>query len=254
MDRALSFGSAAADYHRYRPGYPEALVELVLAHVTGPLSRAIEVGAGTGKATAVFTTRVPAIVAVEPDPEMRAVLTQEVIRHGWGVEVVGSTYEELDPERVGTFDLLYAAASFHWTDPISRWDRAVALLRPGGTLAVFGAARDLADPGLRDAVDALTADTLGSAPGLGWTTADLEAHPGLTAVVEASLPQHESLSAADYLAHLATVSAYRVLADDARADLLARVRDLLPDPVETLVRVPVHLARRTASPHPRSTP
>jgi SAM-dependent methyltransferase len=250
VDRALSFGSAAVDYHRYRPGYPGALVDLVLDHATGPVGRAVEVGAGTGKATAVFAARVPAIVAVEPDPEMRAVLTQQVGRHGWGVEVVAATYEELDPEKVGTFDLLYAAAAFHWTDPATRWERAAALLRPHGVLAVFGAARDLADQALRDAVDVVADHALGPDPSIGWTADVLREHPAFTDVVDTALPQHDRMSADDYVAHLSTLSAYRVLADDARTDLLARVRAMLPNPVDVVVDVPLHLARRTD----RSTP
>ena len=54
------------------------------------------------------------------------------------------------------------------------------------------------------------------------------------------------MSADDYVAHLTTILAYRVLPDDQRADLLARVRALLPDPVEITEDVTLHLARRTA--------
>ncbi len=240
----------AEAYHRHRPGYPAAVAELVLAHAEGPVRRALEVGAGTGKATAVFAGRGLDVVAVEPDPAMRALLAGEAAAHGWPVEVRAATFEDLDPAQpgLGPFDLVYAAAAFHWTDPASRWDRAVALLRPGGVLAVLGCARDLADPDLRARVDDLTDGRLAGGhrgPALGsWTIADVAAHPALCDAVETVLERRAMMAAEDYVAHLATVSAYLVLAPDDRADLLAAVRALLPDPVEVSEDVPLHLARR----------
>lgn len=53
-DRALSFGAVAEAYERYRPGYPVELLDLVLAYAGRPLRTALEIGAGTGKATRLF--------------------------------------------------------------------------------------------------------------------------------------------------------------------------------------------------------
>lgn len=49
--RSLSFGSVANQYERYRPDYPDGLVEAVEQYAGRPLGSALEVGAGTGKAT-----------------------------------------------------------------------------------------------------------------------------------------------------------------------------------------------------------
>jgi SAM-dependent methyltransferase len=245
VDRALSFGSDAEAYDRFRPGYPDSLVDLVLAHAEGPVTTALEVGAGTGKATAVFAARGLAVTAVEPDAAMRALLDRQVELHGWDVEVVDATFETLDLDAVAPVDLLYAAAAFHWTDPATRWSRAAAALRPGGALAVFGTARDLADLALREAVDALTAGVLVEDPTLSWTIDELRADPAFTDVVETTLPRTASMRADDYVSHLSTVSAYRVLAAYDREDLLSRVRRLLPEEVEVTEDVPLHLARRS---------
>jgi predicted nicotinamide N-methyase len=53
--RARSFGVAAADYDKYRPRYPYQLVDDVVAMLPG--RRVLEVGAGTGIATAAFAAR-----------------------------------------------------------------------------------------------------------------------------------------------------------------------------------------------------
>ena len=65
--RALSFGSVAAAYEQFRPGYPEALVDAVLAYAGHPVHTALEIGAGTGKATRVFAVR--GITAPPPYPQ-----------------------------------------------------------------------------------------------------------------------------------------------------------------------------------------
>ena len=49
--RARVFGEVAEEYDRLRPGYPTELIAEVVAHVEGQDRRALEVGAGTGKAT-----------------------------------------------------------------------------------------------------------------------------------------------------------------------------------------------------------
>src|SRR5687768_1887534 len=108
MSRSQSFGAAARDYHRFRPGYPAELVDLVLAHAVGPVQRALEIGAGTGKATRLFAERGIHVTAVEPDAGMRAVLRADT--SGLPVTVVPSTFEAIDLAAVGPVDLCFAAA------------------------------------------------------------------------------------------------------------------------------------------------
>lgn len=80
VERALSFGSAASAYERFRPGYPDELVDEVLASAGRPVRTALEIGAGTGKATRVFAGRGIAVTATVsaylelPDPARRQVL------------------------------------------------------------------------------------------------------------------------------------------------------------------------------------
>ena len=51
-EQRLVFGEVAEQYDRSRPSYPDAMVDdLVELAGLGPGCRALEVGAGTGKAT-----------------------------------------------------------------------------------------------------------------------------------------------------------------------------------------------------------
>lgn len=130
--RARSFGRVAESYEQYRPGYPDALVDHVLA--LGPGRRVLEAGAGTGLATRAFARRGAAVVAVEPDPDMAAVLRTRTA--DLDVQVVVSGFEEYRAEP-GSADLVVAAQAWHWVDPARGGAVAARALAPGGSLAVW---------------------------------------------------------------------------------------------------------------------
>ena len=138
--RGLVFGTVAESYERFRLGYPDEVVDRTVRYAARPVRTAVEVGAGTGKATRAFASRDIAVTAIEPDPDMFSVLERETA--GMPVTPVRSTYEEYDGPPA---DLLYAASAMHWTAPASRWTHAARLLLPGGVVAVFGAEMRLAD-------------------------------------------------------------------------------------------------------------
>jgi SAM-dependent methyltransferase len=140
--RGLLFGSVAECYERYRLDYPDELVDTVLGYAGRPVCTALEVGAGTGKATRPFAARGIEVTALEPDADMAKVLAR--VTHGLPVRPVVTTFEHFRTE--SRFDLVYAAAAWHWTSPVTRWAQAVELLVPGGVLALFGAPAELKGP------------------------------------------------------------------------------------------------------------
>ncbi|MFC7586281.1 class I SAM-dependent methyltransferase [Nonomuraea antimicrobica] len=147
--RALSFGEIAEAYERFRPGYPDELFDVVMAYAAQPVRTALEIGAGTGKATRLFARRGVVVTATEPDGAMLAKLRKHVPAD---VRTVRAAFEDLRPgERYG---LVYAAAALHWTSPEDRWSRMATLLEPGGVFASFGGPFHLADPAVAEAVRA----------------------------------------------------------------------------------------------------
>jgi SAM-dependent methyltransferase len=68
----FSFGAAAAAYAEHRPDYARAAVRWALERAPGP--RVLDLGAGTGKLTAVMAALGADVIAVEPDPAMLAEL------------------------------------------------------------------------------------------------------------------------------------------------------------------------------------
>src|SRR5689334_20531712 len=116
VERALSFGTVAEAYERYRFGYPVELLELVTEYAGTPIGTALEIGAGTGKATRLFAQGGIAVTATEPDAAMLGELRKDLPAN---VTPVVSAFEDLPLDT--SYDLVYSAAALHWTNPEGRW-------------------------------------------------------------------------------------------------------------------------------------
>lgn len=125
--RAESFGSIAASYDRYRPSYPEALIDELVALRPAAV---LDVGCGTGKAARLLTARGLPVLGVEIDPEMAAVARN----HGVTVEI-GSFEKWDDADR--RFDLIISAQAWHWVNPQIGAPKAARLLNAGGVVTLF---------------------------------------------------------------------------------------------------------------------
>jgi SAM-dependent methyltransferase len=135
--RRLAFGEVAEIYDRARPSYPEALVDEVIALAPLDGSRgALEVGAGTGKATVLFAARDVTIHALEPLAEMAAIARRNCASYP-NVTIEVAEFEPWAKPLRAEFALLYSAQAWHWISPETRYAKARATLVPGGLLAVF---------------------------------------------------------------------------------------------------------------------
>lgn len=250
-DRSRTFGTVAALYERFRPGYPDELVDAVLDYAGRRVRTAFEIGAGTGKATRAFAARGIAVTASDPDEAMLGELRRHVPD---SVETVVGAFEDVTTDR--RFDLVLAAAALHWTRAAGRWERIAALLVDGGVLASFGGPTELADPVLEDAARRARASFVedddvqppeGTTSGgpLQWPGNELLRTPLFTDVREVLLPRRLRMPAEEYLGLLSTISAYLVLPEEQRSAALAAVRAVLPDTVEVDVDLVLHLARRS---------
>ena len=248
--RALSFGAIAEAYERFPPEHPAELYDVVATYAGAPIRTALEIGAGTGKATRVFAEHGVAVTATEPDAAMLAELRKSSPAT---VETVRSTFEELRPD--GTYDLVYAAAALHWTRAEGRWSRVAAHLRPEGVFASFGGPFRLTDPEIEQAVQVARAPfleddevpspdgTVPEAP-MQWPGTELLKSPLFTDVQQADIQRRLTITAHEYVGYLSTVSAYLQLPDMTRQATYDAIAQVLPATVEINADLTAHLARR----------
>ncbi|MCW2776319.1 MAG: Methyltransferase type 11 [Frankiales bacterium] len=125
---ATAFEALVDDYAAARPTYPDALFDAL-----PPLSGrdVLELGAGTGLATAGLLSRDARVIVTDLGPAMlgRA-------RSTLGVPAVVARAEAL-PFGPACFDLVCAAQAWHWVDVPVAAAEAARVLRPGGQLAVW---------------------------------------------------------------------------------------------------------------------
>jgi SAM-dependent methyltransferase len=241
--RGLLFGSEAESYERYRLGYADGVLDAILDYAGRPVRTALEVGAGTGKATRLFARRGVRVTALEPDAAMAGVL--ERVTRDLPVRTVATTFEGFGT--TARFDVVYAAAAWHWTDPATRWSRAAGLLAPAGVLALFGSPAELKDPGLCAAVGAIEDRVLAADDGPrlpAWSLEEMAAAQGLTDVEERFLPGTTTTTADAFVGRLSTVSAYLMLPRTERVAALREIHAALPAECTIDTTVRLRLARR----------
>ncbi|MEV7121640.1 class I SAM-dependent methyltransferase [Kitasatospora griseola] len=131
---ALSFGSAARLYDSIRPAYPAQAVARAVG--TEPV-RVLDLGAGTGLLTGVLRAAGHQVIAVEPDPQMRAVATE---RHP-GTQVLAGSAEDI-PLPDGSVDAVVVGQAYHWFTPQDALPQIHRVLRKDGVFAPMWNVRD----------------------------------------------------------------------------------------------------------------
>ncbi|RMI39420.1 class I SAM-dependent methyltransferase [Streptomyces triticirhizae] len=126
---AESFGTDARRYDRARPGYPDELVQRIVAGSPGP--DLLDIGCGTGIAARQFQAAGRTVLGIEPDARMAD------LARARGLRVEVAIFEDWEPAG-RTFDAVIAAQSWHWVNPAVGASKAAELLRPNGRLAIFG--------------------------------------------------------------------------------------------------------------------
>ena len=241
------FGEIAEQYDAYRPSYPDALFDTIVEF--GDLhagDRALEIGAGTGKATTGFVARGLDVHALEPSPEMAAVLRAK------GVEVEETLFESWAPTR-RRFRLVYAAQAWHWVRrrrPLRQASRPRS--QPGGTVAFFwnkgrewtGALGDDNDAAYAEHAPDLTGGEP-LEPRLGRD--GLAACAALEPPVVRTVTWNCSYTSDEWVQLLGTHSDHRILPEEQRARLHAAVGDVIDrhgGRVEVVYDVECYLSRR----------
>lgn len=217
-DPGRSFGIAADAYQRGRPEWPVQVLDPL------PLERnstVVELGAGTGKLTRLLASRYSHVIAVEPDPAMRA-----LIRAG---RPVSGTAESI-PVSDAIADGVFAADAFHWFDADVALAEIARVLTTGGVLAVLWNRFDPEDyvlpQGLMPPADRPAARVFASGE---WRRAFAGAP--FTPLRENEVPQERVVTREELLDYFASVSPVTSLPSTERQAVMRRIGLALDRPI-----------------------
>jgi len=218
--RGRTFGAVARAYAAHRPSYPDAALDWALAPLGGH-SRPVllDLAAGTGKLTASLVRRSDRVTAVEPDPEMLAVLHAELP----GVTALAGSAEDI-PLPAGSVDAVLVGQAFHWFDPERAGAEIARVLRPGGVLAALWNADDNTVDWVAGYHRAASRER--QIPGVPSSVAraDLPGPPRLSATERAEFAHSQRLTVDGLIDVLATHSWALISTPEQRAAAFDRVR------------------------------
>ncbi|HEX5052666.1 MAG TPA: class I SAM-dependent methyltransferase [Planctomycetota bacterium] len=150
------FHDRASDYARFRPSYPDAAIDAILAGLSPPSGLVVaDVAAGTGISTRLFADRGARVFAVEPNAEMRGA----ALAHPNVTWIDGTAEASTLP--AGSCDLVTVAQAYHWFAGDVALREFQRVLRPRGRLAILWNKRSREDAftlGYRAALEAIDGD------------------------------------------------------------------------------------------------
>lgn len=247
-ERRTHFDEIVANYQRVRPDFPRELFADIFAYIgENATKKALEIGAGTGKATVPFIEAGFDVTAVDISENMAAYL-RERFGESQRFRVLVAAFEEASlPER--EYDLIYAASAFHWIDAQIGCPKVFRLLKSGGAVALLRYNFNLVPAdgeSLREELQAiyeqhyyshyktayrsvdithellLTPDKIRN----GYGFEDLRTY-GFEDVTMKLYDRVLTYSADAYIDHLDTLSDHRSLPQDNRTALYASIRELI---------------------------
>lgn len=124
------FSKQAADYAKFRPRYPRALLEFIAARAPNDES-ALDVATGNGQAAVALADFFRRVIAIDASASQVA-SAQPNDRVKYRVAAAEATGLEAD-----SCDAITVAQALHWFDLAAFYREAHRVLRPGGVLAIW---------------------------------------------------------------------------------------------------------------------
>lgn len=125
------FSSDPKGYAAFRLGYPQALLDFVLAHTPGR-NAAWDAGTGNGQFAKMLAEHFQRVEATDiSEKQLQEAAIHPKIRYS-------KQPAEKTDFKVGSFDLITVAQAIHWFDFERFYEEVIWVAAPGGMLAVIG--------------------------------------------------------------------------------------------------------------------
>lgn len=135
-DATKRFSSRVDNYIKYRPSYPQALIDLLAVECgLNSDSTIADIGSGTGILAELLLQRGYGVIGVEPNDEMRSAGDRLLQAYPRFTSVAGTA--ETTTLGDGSVDLITAGQAFHWFDHERFRAECVRMLKPSGFVALI---------------------------------------------------------------------------------------------------------------------
>jgi SAM-dependent methyltransferase len=135
-DSKERFSNRVADYLRYRPSYPAAVIDLVRGECgLRPGHVIADIGSGTGLLCELFLKNGNRVFGVEPNEAMRLAGEEYLASFDGFASVNGSA--EVTTLADASVDFVAAGQAFHWFEPNTTRREFARILKPGGWVVVI---------------------------------------------------------------------------------------------------------------------
>ncbi|MFX0042110.1 MAG: class I SAM-dependent methyltransferase [Candidatus Hodarchaeota archaeon] len=136
QDPKKRFSSRVKDYIKYRPGYPQVIIDFLKEkNILKDNSVVADIGSGTGILSELFLKNGNKVYSVEPNPDMRKAAERLLGRYGNFISISGSAEKTGLKER--SIDLITAGQAFHWFDIKKTKREFKRILNPDGYVVLI---------------------------------------------------------------------------------------------------------------------
>jgi SAM-dependent methyltransferase len=150
------FSDRAEDYSKYRPGYPDDVLNFCRREMGMTSSWGVaDIGSGTGLLTRKFLEAGHPVYAVEPNGPMRGMAERALKGFPGFTSIDGSAEATTLPSR--SVHLWTAGTAFHWFDPEGSRKELLRIVRPGAWAMLIWNLRNSGENPATAAYDALLA-------------------------------------------------------------------------------------------------
>lgn len=147
MANESRFTGKAEVYATYRPSYPIELLDLIVMQVNKTQMSIEEcvvadMGAGTGKFTALLLEKGFKVIAVEPNPDMLEQLNKLQSKYPEQLTICCASAEETGLAK-HSIDIIVCAQAFHWFDAVKARQEWKSLLKENGIVYLIWNQRNI---------------------------------------------------------------------------------------------------------------
>jgi SAM-dependent methyltransferase len=134
-DAKNRFSNRVGDYLRYRPHYPEGVLDFLRSQChLSPAHTIADIGSGTGFLSELFLKNGNPVFGVEPNQGMRQAGEEYLTGYPRFTSINGSAEATTLPDSCA--DFITVGQAFHWFKPDPTRHEFARILRPGGWVAI----------------------------------------------------------------------------------------------------------------------